>query len=61
VVVTPANELFGTYTDERPPELGWTSGSPETKVVLREPGGATVFRVDGRLGTSGCPAGEHPG
>ena len=55
VVVTPANELFGTYTDKRPPELGWTLSSPAAAVRLREPGGATLFRLTGPSGISGCP------
>ncbi len=55
VVVTPANELFGTYTTKRPPELGWTRSSPKASVDLREPGGVTLFHLDGKLGTDGCP------
>jgi hypothetical protein len=55
VVVTPANELFGTYTEERPPELGWTSSAPGARVLLHEPGGATLLGLSGPLGTRGCP------
>jgi hypothetical protein len=55
VAVTPANELFGSYSRRRPPEVAWTRDAPGATVLLREPKGLTVFRLDGKLGTAGCP------
>jgi hypothetical protein len=53
VVTTPFN-YPGNLTPDPPEEAGWTTSDPASRVVLREHGVVSLFRLDGRLDPGGC-------
>jgi hypothetical protein len=55
VVTTPFN-YPGNVSSGQPDEAGWTGSDPAARLVLRERGAVSLYRLDGPLDPAGCPA-----
>ena len=55
VVTTPFN-YPGNVNPGQPDEAGWTGSDPAARLVLRERGAVSLYRLDGPLDPAGCPA-----
>jgi len=53
VVTTPFN-YPGSLRGDQPPEAGWTASDPAARLLIRDRGVVSLYRLDGPLDPGGC-------